>query len=267
MKRTLQILAVVYGVILLGAYLLQNQLLFMGAALPEERQQEIKTIYPAVEEITVETTDGTSLHGWFAASEKTEPAPLLIYFGGNAEEVSWILEKQPQYLPDYSVLAVNYRGYGLSEGQPSEDKLLSDAVEIYDQFSTRAEVDAEQISVMGHSLGTGVATHLAYKRDTEGVVLLSPYDSIANVAKDTYFFLPIDLLLKHRFEVASKAAEIEAPLLALIGSEDQIVPPERSKQLYKRWSGEKEVEIHSGLGHNDLHHKEKAWNQIVEFLD
>lgn len=218
MKKILFIIIIIYGLFLLSFYLLQNQLLFIGASLSETRRKVIQAEFPKAEEVFIETDDNIKLHGWFVHSQnkQTEPKPLVMYFGGNAEEVSWVIERQQKYLSDYSFLVVNYRGYGISEGRPSEENLFNDAIFLYDHFSSRKEVDPEQIIVMGWSLGTGVATHLAYKREIKKVILISPYDSMLNVTQNAYPFLPVKWLMKNRFMVKDKAKKIDTPLIAII---------------------------------------------------
>ncbi len=117
----------------------------------------------------------------------------MIYFGGNGEEVSWLVPEFSR-VPDWAALLVNYRGYGLSEGQPSETKLYRDALALYDRATRRPDIDSGRVIVMGRSLGTGVATYLASQRPVAGVVLISPYDSLVQVAREAYPFLPVNLL-------------------------------------------------------------------------
>src|SRR5262249_22796712 len=141
------------------------------------------------------------------SSQPRAPCPLVIYFGGNAEEVSWLLQESPRLAP-WALLLVNYRGYGLSDGRPSESALYNDAVALYDWVTARPDTDARRIVFVGRSLGTGVATYLASQRTVSGVVLVSPYDNLVEVARGVYPYLPVDGLMRYRFDSAARAKRI-----------------------------------------------------------
>src|SRR5262247_2075447 len=134
----------------------------------------------SIEPLSVERPGGVKLRGWLV-KPPVEPAPLLLYFGGNAEEVSWQIAVANR-LGGRAVALVNYRGYGQSTGAPSEPALLADAIAVHDALVQRPDIDSDRVAIMGRSLGTGVAVHLAANRPVERVVLVSPYDSIAAVA-------------------------------------------------------------------------------------
>ena len=162
-------------------YFFQERLIFF----PQPLTQDPLKANPgtAIEEVTLVTADQVRLHGWLVKATPTQaPAPLLIYFGGNAEEVSWLVSTAGQYA-GWSLLILNYRGYGSSEGKPGEAELFADALQIYDYAARRA--DAGRIAVMGRSLGSGVAVYLAAQRPVAGVILVSPYDSVESVAMST----------------------------------------------------------------------------------
>src|SRR5258706_12931853 len=145
---------VLVAAILLGvpaaAWFAQDHLVFFPqpvvstAHLPAEAQP-----------LEIVATDGTRLRGWMRAASAI-PAPVVLYFGGNAEEVSGTLA-DPRWPRDWAIIAVNYRGYGASEGAPGESALVADALVIYDTVVARPEVDAGRVVAFGRSLGTGVA--------------------------------------------------------------------------------------------------------------
>src|SRR5256885_9957821 len=137
-----------------------------------------------VEEVSIAAADGVKLRGWLVKGEGT-PAPLVIYFGGNAEEVSWLTEVADQFA-GWSLLLVNFRGYGESEGKPGEKKLLQDALVIHDHAKQRPDVDPRRIVAMGRSLGSGVAVHLAAHRPLLRVILVSAFDRIVDGPKQQY---------------------------------------------------------------------------------
>src|SRR5262249_35639515 len=149
-------------------------------------------------------------------------SPLVLYFGGNAEDVSWMLRRVAQQTPGAGWLLVDYRGYGASEGTPSEEALSADAIQWFDY--ARHQLDAQRIIVFGRSLGSGVAVQLAAARAVDGVILATPFDSLTNVARHHYPFLPVSLILKHPFDSLARAPYIDAPLLCLVAEHDQVVP-------------------------------------------
>src|SRR5262249_19315765 len=157
-----------------------------------------------------------------------------LYFGGNAEEVSWLVETAPP-LGAWALLLVNYRGYGRSEGRPGERALFADALLLHDWARGRPEVDRSRIAAMGRSLGPGVAVHLAAERALAGVVLVSPFDSLTAVAQRHYPWLPVRWLLRHPFDSLARAPSIQTPLLCLTAGRDTIVPPAHSARLCAAW--------------------------------
>ena len=243
-------------------YFLQERLIFM----PQPLAQDPLRAYPgaAIEEVNLHTSDGVRLHGWLVKAAKTQqPAPILIYFGGNAEEVSWLVSTVDHYA-GWSLLLVNYRGYGRSEGKPGEAELFADALQIYD-YAARRALDG-RVALMGRSLGSGVAVHLAAKRRVAGVILVSPYDSVESVAKGIYPYLPIGLMLKHRFDSISLAPAIKTPLLCLVAGEDRVIPRPHSERLYAAWGGRKSWRDFPGAGHDSIAGEPAYWDAIAAFL-
>jgi len=243
-------------------YFFQERLIFF----PQPIIQDPLKANPgaAIEEVSLITSDQVRLHGWLVkAAPAQTPAPLLIYFGGNAEEVSWLASTAGQYA-GWSLLMFNYRGYGRSEGKPGEAELFADALQIYDYAARRA--GAGRVAVMGRSLGSGVAVYLATQRPVAGVILVSPYDSLESVARGLYPFLPIGLMLKHRFDSLSRAPGIKAPLLCLVASGDRVIPRPHSERLYAAWGGPKQWREIRPADHDSLAGEPDYWRAIAAFL-
>jgi len=194
------------------------------------------------------------------------PAPLVIYFGGNAEEVSWLLDFAGRFA-GWSLLLVNYRGYGESEGKPGERELFSDALALYDYAKQRGDIVPERIVAMGRSLGSGVAVHLAAHRLVRGVVLVSPYDSLVEVGRRHYPFLPVSLLLRHRFDSLAKVPQIETPLLCLVATEDRLIPAAHSRALFDAWRGAKTWQEIPLADHDSISGEPEYWRSISGFLN
>jgi pimeloyl-ACP methyl ester carboxylesterase len=243
-------------------YFFQERLIFVPQPLTQDPLQANPRA--AIEEVSLVTADHVRLHGWLVKATPTQtPAPLLIYFGGNAEEVSWLASTAGEYA-GWSLLLFNYRGYGMSEGRPGEAALFADALQIYDYAAKRA--DAGRIAVMGRSLGSGVAVYLASRRPVAGVILVSPYDSLASVAKGVYPYLPIRLMLKHRFDSLSRAPGVKAPLLCLVASDDRVIPRPHSERLYAAWGGAKHWREIRPAEHDSIAGEPDYWRAIAAFL-
>ena len=248
-----------------GLYLLQEQLIFLTRPLADVDRYAVGVL-PGTTEVEVTAHDGTRLHGWLRHTAEETPSPgLVIYFGGNAEEVSGQMHDAPMLAP-WSVAAFNYRSYGLSEGRPGEAALVADAIAIRDRLAARADVDPNRIVVFGRSLGSGVAVQLAANRPVRAVVLVSPFDSLRSLARKQYPFVPASLLLKHPFDSLARAPGIEAPLLVLAGERDRLIPPAFSRRLHDAWAGPKRWILIPEADHNDIQTRPGYWPPMREFL-
>ena len=249
-------------------YLLQERLIFLRQPLSESARHALREM-PEVTELELAAKDGTRLRGWLrhgrhGVEEAARPG-LIIYFGGNAEEVSGQV-RDAAVLAPWSLAAFNYRGYGGSEGRPSEAALAADALLVHDRLAAREDVDPNRIVVFGRSLGSGVAVRLAAARPVRGVVLVSPFDSLRSMARNHYPFLPTSFLLRHPFDSLARAPSIEAPLLVLAGDRDRIVPSAHSRRLLDAWRGPKRWALLPGADHNGIHVHPGYWPAIREFL-
>lgn len=243
-------------------YFAQDGLIFLRQPVPEARRAEIARALPQAQSVFVTAADGTRVHAWHF---KSGP-PLVLYFGGNAEEVSWMLEAVRAETSGVSWLLVDYRGYGQSAGSPSEKALVADALAFYDYAVKLPGVDKGRIYAFGRSLGSGVAVALAAERQLTGLILATPYDSLAAVAKRYYWYVPVDWLLKHRFDSIAHAPRLKTPLLCLIAARDEVIPPEHGERLYAAWGGVKKKVVLEDAGHNTTDAHPMFWPPIREFL-
>lgn len=252
-------------------YLAQDSLIFYRQPLSDARRTEIARRFPAATEVALASADGTKLHGWLVRPQGVERAPLVLYFGGNAEEASYMLESVGDpargETPGAAWLIVNYRGYGASEGSPSERALVADALTLYDYAAKHPGVDADRILAFGRSLGSGAAVALAAQRPLRAVILVSPFDSLAAVAKRYYWYLPVDWMLKHRFDSIALAPTLKQPLLCLIAERDEVIPPEHAERLFAAWGGPKRKVSLGGAGHNTTDGAAQFWPAVREFLE
>ena len=256
------VLAAIGNPILL--YFLQEKLLFQPLPV-NEGQRAVLRRFAAVEELTLAGEGGTKLHGWYQRAAGSGKAPLILYFGGNSEDVSY-LPSSADRVPGWSLAVFEYRGYGMSEGEPGEQALFADALAIHDTFARREEIDARRIVVMGRSLGTGVATYVASQRPVLAAVLVTPYDSILHVASDKFWFAPVAWILRHRFESVALAQRMRHPAFFLVAGEDEEIPPHYALALYEQWGAPKRWHVFRGEGHNTIDAAPDYWTRIADFL-
>jgi len=203
---------------------------------------------------------GQILTGWILNPGQQQ---ALIYYGGNAGAIENNIDFLGKVATDYSIYLIPYRGYGNNQGKPTEKALYSDAVYIYDQVIKRHQ----SISLMGRSLGSGIATYVAANRQVEQLILSTPYDSIQNVAKEHYPFLPVSLLATDKFLSIERAAKISSKTLILIAEDDRVISRARSEALAKAFAGEiLSKRLIKGAGHNDISLYPTYATEIEEFL-
>ena len=187
----------------------------------------------------------------------------LIYFGGNAQDVSRLIPLFIKAFPDRPVYLVNYRGYGGSSGNPSEAALLHDAVTVFDFVGIRHP----DVAVIGQSLGSGVAVFLATVRKIARLVLITPYDSIETVAKNSFPQFPVSLLLKDKFMSAARADDIRSPTLILLAEHDEVIPRASSEALISSFHRmQPVVEVLQGTTHNSACADEACLKRLADFL-
>jgi len=232
----LLVLLVIYLVIAAYLYIFQRKLIFFPVAHDADF---------SAHEITIDNA-GTRLHGWVLNPDQDK---ALIYFGGNSELLTHRGGYFEEVFGDYSVYLINYRGYGKSQGSPSEATLFSDALAIHD----RLHKQHRSITAYGRSLGSGVAVYLASQRPLEKMILLTPYDSVAAVGQTIYPFFPIRYLIKDRFDSAARAVGIRIPVLIASAELDREIPLAHTLALRERFQQASIVYLQiAGAAHNDI---------------
>ncbi len=211
--------------------------------------------------LEAEASDGTKLAGWAIPGEEDQSA--VLYFGGNGEEISYSLEELRRELGT-SVAGLNYRGYGDSKGTPSAEALRADALVAFDAAAERLGIPPERWFVVGRSLGSHMAAHVAANRMVAGLVLVTPFDSVENVAAKRYAIFPVRLMIRHRFDTLAETAAIESPTLVLRVDGDYVVPDASTDRLLEGWAGKGPVDVLHvpGVGHNNIDQSEAYWGAI-----
>jgi len=205
--------------------------------------------------------DNETLSGWVTRPGKKN---ALLYLGGNAEKIENNIPFYKKEFPHYTTYFISYREYGKSTGKATEENLLNDALYIFDQISK----NHENITIVGRSLGSGVASHVASHRNVAKAILVTPYDSIQNIALRRYPMLPIPILLKHKFESWKKVKKITAPTLILIAETDKVVPRQHTENLIKHFKKiDPKVVTIKDSNHGSIINKVEYKNLLKSFIN
>ena len=239
-----------YAAVCAFLYVIQRNLIYYPT--PESRSA-------GAVDLRIES-DGESLQVWQLNPGRSE---AILYFGGNAEDVSANIPDFDRALPGYTIYLINYRGYGGSTGEPSEAALFADAERVYD----RVREEHRSVHAMGRSLGSGVAVHLAAVREIDKLVLITPYDSIASVAASAMPFFPVRWLLKDRYDAAGLAARLTSPSLVLMAERDQVIPRRHSEKLVEAFDPQVVTAVVvQGADHNTIGMVRAYWDSLTAFF-
>lgn len=246
-----------YAAIVLLVFLQQGAMLYPGA------RSEVVTGSPAPwgRWQSLKAIDGTDLAALYAPARSGRPTVLM--FLGNGDDIrAYDFMAEALQARGIGLLTASYRGYPGSGGSPTEAGILSDALVIYDWLAGQTS----DIALVGRSLGTGVAVNTAANRTVKSLVLVSPYDSIASVAADRFPWLPVRLLIRDSYRSDQRIAAVKAPTLFLHGDEDDSIPIEHGRALFRQASEPKNFVTLSGVGHNDVW-SELTVSHIVDFIE
>ena len=248
MRRVVRIALVVYFAILLLAMLFENQLIFVPSKFPEGFWRPVGL---AQEDVWLQSADGTNLHGWYVPHKK--PAAFVLFCHGNAGNLTHRehILRSLRDVVGVSVFIFDYRGYGRSEGRPSEAGLLADARAARRWLAQRAGIADSQLVLMGESLGGAVAVDLAADGGARGLILESTFSSLPDVAAYHYPWLPLRWLLRTKLDAVEKIKAYRGPLLQTHGDRDRIVPDKFGRRLFEAAKGPKEFFVIPGGDHND----------------
>jgi pimeloyl-ACP methyl ester carboxylesterase len=188
--------------------------------------------------------------GQVLVTTRAHPGPnALVYFGGNAEDVSNSLPGLAAAFPEHAIFLMHYRGYGGSSGKPTEAALIADALALFD----RVHAQHPNMVLVGRSLGSGVAVQVASLRPVARLVLVTPYDSLQELAARQFPYLPVRWLLQDKFESWRHAPRVAAPTLIIAAEHDEVIPRDSTEALYSRFrSGVASFKVVAGTGHNTI---------------
>ena len=203
-----------------------------------------------LEEVWFHASDGTQLFGWYVPAPSA--AATLLWCHGNAGSIIDRLENLMLLnRHGLSAFVFDYRGYGRSQGSPTEEGLYQDALAAYDWLTAQKGIAAESLILFGRSLGAAVAGELARKRRAAGLVLEGAFPSVEAVARRAFHGLPAHWLVRARFDLASRLKEVRMPLLVIHGERDTVIPLELGRAVYEAANEPKEFYAVPGADHND----------------
>lgn len=246
MWKLLLIPAFLYLALLLTLFAFQARILFPAGAVGGAGP-----LPPGAERLSLDTSDGNRLHGVHIAPAVPGSRTLVLGFGGNG----WNAEAAAAYLhglfPEADVIAFHYRGYRPSSGEPSARALIEDAPLVHDLAAARARPD--RIVAVGLSVGSGVAASLASRRPLDGLILVTPFDSMRKVAAGQYPWLPVRWLFRHEFRSAEWLRGSTVPTAIVAAGRDSLIPAERTEGL-RRATGRLVFDrTIADAGHNDIY--------------
>jgi hypothetical protein len=253
--------------IVVGIRLFENTFIYFPPRFP--RGFSPPELYPPhLEDVWLTTLDNVRLNAWYLPNPASEK--VLLWFHGNAENIGQGLE----HLRFYShlavnVLAVDYRGFGKSEGSPDETGVYRDADAAYDYLVRERHIQPKNIIFWGHSLGGAVAIDLASRRECGGLIVQSSFTSAKDMARRIFRIPLFEYLLKSRFDSLAKIQRVRAPILIIHGTCDHVVPFSMGQRLFAAAPEPKLFFPVEGAGHNNLVEVGggRLLNQLKSFLD
>jgi hypothetical protein len=236
MLSFLLFLALAYLGLCAALYFAQGSLIYFPQARANVSGTELLSLQRGSDKVLVTT-------------RPRDVSDAVLYFGGNAEDVAQGLPDLDAAFPDSALYLMHYRGYGGSSGSPSESALVGDALALYDHLRARHP----RVTVIGRSLGSGVAVQLASQRPVARLVLITPYDSLLSLAVQQFPWVPVRLLMRDRFESVRHAPRIDTPTLVIAAEHDEVIPRASTEALLAAFRpGIAKMDVLPGTSHNSL---------------
>lgn len=220
--------------------------------------------------------DEVNLSGWFwNIGNKDGKNPLVIFFGGNAQNSSNTLYNYYQsgtmknVFGNYNLMLIDYPGYGMSKGKPSDDSMFIASKYIFEYATKMSEVNIDNIVIMGYSIGTGVASYCASENDASGLILVAPYDKALSLYNDAIdsFHGSVASLAKYSFDSSTYAENVTEPTLIFTSKKDEVINYKHSLDLAGHFSKLDDVVILENVNHNGYFSQTEVLNTITDFLN
>lgn len=247
--RLIPFLLVVYIFLVIIVYFMQRSLQYFPSAdmgdpqLPKRLNMQV---------VTIKTEDGLDIVSWFAPP-KEKNGKIIVLFHGNGGNISHRDIKAAKFTGEgYGVFLCGYRGYGKNPGNPTETGLYRDARAAV-KWLEKQGYNIGQMVFYGESLGSGVAVQMATEFQPKHIILEAPFSSALSVAKRHYFYLPVDIMMKDRYDSLSKIGKVKASLLIFHGVYDGVIPISEGRKLFEAANHPKEFIAIENAGHNNLY--------------
>ena len=259
MLKIILVALFVYAIIVVILVFKQRDLLYKPSSeCPQPAQYGLHNM----QVITLNTADQLTLQAWYQAAPANKAT--IIFFHGNNGHLGERVHRIKALLDaGYGVLLTSYRGFSGNPGLPSEQGLYQDARAAI-QYLVNHKVATHCIVLYGESLGSGVAVQMAMEHPLAGLMLLSPYTSMVDVAHHHYPWAPVTLILRDRFDSLSKITQIKAPIYIAHGRADTVIPSRLGQQLFSAANSPKQFKLFEGVHHTDF--PETLNNEILSFL-
>lgn len=244
-------IAVIFILLAVMVRLMESRMVFFPTKYPQGYWNP-QSFGLNVEDCYFQTADGLTLHGWLLKGENA--IATMLWCHGNAGNISDRLDNLAKLaeLP-LNTFIFDYRGYGRSDGSPSEEGIYLDAEAAFDFLASNSLLDSAEIILFGRSLGGAVAVDLATKRDSKGIILESTFTSAKDMAKIMFGFLPVHLIMKSKFSSIDKISQLNTPILFFHGNRDRTVPFRLGRKLFEAANEPKEFYQIAEADHNDTY--------------
>ena len=253
----------VFGIVLYGSmlgylFLFQDKFIFFPPAPDANWYRQMQKYEYYID------TEKERLHGWHIKNPQVNHSSI-IYFGGNAEDVVYNLI-DAKYFAAHKLFFTNLPGYGNSTGKPSQKSFYENALQAYDVIVDKHGLDPDNIIIMGRSLGSAVAAHVAANRKAKGLILVTPFDSLENIAAQQFSWFPVRSLLRNKFDSIELIKRVETPILLIGAGSDEIISRSSLDNLYRAQPETCQLLMVPGAGHNDISRKDGYFEYINGFI-
>jgi fermentation-respiration switch protein FrsA (DUF1100 family) len=248
-KHLLLLAAMAYGILVFMVFIMQSGLLYLSDIGGRKISATPDAINLAYEEVRLLTTDNVQLHGWYVPHP--EPRATVLFFHGNAGNISHRLHSILIFHQlRLSVFIIDYRGYGQSEGKPTEQGTRLDANAAWQYLVQQRKLLPEQVILFGRSLGAAVAAELATRHPPAALIVESAFTSVPDIAADLYPWLPVRWISRFSYDTRAYLQQLGCPVLVVHSEEDDIIPFRHGEALYQAAAGDKDLLTLRG-GHNE----------------
>ncbi|MCD6249493.1 MAG: alpha/beta hydrolase [candidate division Zixibacteria bacterium] len=243
------LLVVLFVALSIMVYFRQGRVIFVPSREIEIRPDQVGLVW---EDVFIEVADGERVHAWYFPIEGgVVTSRTVLFCHGNAGNISHRLQTVQLLLElGSNALIFDYRGFGRSDGKPTENNMYADARAVYHWLLKEKQITPSDVFLFGRSLGGAVAIDLAVSNECAGVVVESSFTSIVDMGRRLYPYMPVPLLARYRFDSISKIGQIESKVLITHSPDDEMVPYEMGRQLYEAASDNCTFVVLTG-GHND----------------